>query len=420
MMKGFRVMLVPNKKQETRLFQYAGAARFAYNWALEKQMDSFQEGKGFIQERDLRKELTILKKQPEKEWMNTISNDVLKQAVKDLDQAYKRFFKEKKKPGYQPYSKKFLTHMEQIGKKPSYYQSRGHPKFKKKKDLSRYGFYQDTAKVKITDTHVFLEGLSKSKRKNRLKQNWVLLAEKGYIPVGVKYQNPRITFDGLHWYLSVSVEVPSQREAIQPETDGIGIDLGVKEAAVCSDGRVYHNVNRTSKVKRLEKRKKRLQRSIARKYKINKKGESYCKTANIRKAETKLRKLDKRLKDIRHDNVLQIASKITDRKPMFVILENLNVKGMLLNKHLARSIQEQTFRETRKWMEWECQKKQIPVVIADQWFASSKLCSHCGHKKTDLKLKDRIYRCDKCGYQSDRDFNASLNLKQYGLEHLYA
>lgn len=115
---------------------------------------------------------------------------------------------------------------------------------------------------------------------------------------------------------------------------------------------------------------------------------------------------------------MRLVTGITDRKPMFVVLEDLHVKGMLSNKHLARSIQEQMFREIRKWMEWECLKKQIPVVIADRWFASSKRCYACGHKKKDLTLKDRVYKCDKYGYTNNRDLNAALNLKQYGLEHL--
>lgn len=289
---------------------------------------------------------------------------------------------------------------------------------KKKKDIDRYGFYQDMAKIKFTDTHVFIEGLSGSRRKNRLMQNWIRLAEEGYIPVGVKYLNPRVTFDGLNWYISVSVEIPDTKDIKRPETDGIGIDLGIKEFATCSDGTIFHNVNKTTKIRKLEKRKRRLQRSLSRKYQMNKKGESYCKTSNIRKEENRLRKLDKRLKNIRQDSIIRVAVSITGRKPMFVVMEDLDVKGMLSNKRLARHIQGLSFKAARNWMEWMCKKEDIPFILADRWFASSKICHKCGHVKKDLTLKDRVYKCDKCGYKSDRDLNAALNLRQYGLEHL--
>ena len=296
MMKSFKVMLKQNNRQMTRLNQYAGAARFAYNWALGRQMDSFRAGNGLIKASDLRKELTVLKKQPGNEWIYTVSNDVLKQAVKDLDRAYSRFFIMKKDPDYKPYSKKKRKYFKRTGKKLTYYDSNGHPKFKRKKDADRCGFYQDTAKIRFTDTHVFIEGLSGSRRKNRLKQNWIRLADKGRIPVGARYQNPRVTFDGLNWYVSVSVDVPDIRENTGSETDGIGVDLGIKKAAVCSDGTTYDNINRTGKVRKLEKKKRRLKRQASRKYEMNRKGESYCKTANIGKLENRIRRLENRLK----------------------------------------------------------------------------------------------------------------------------
>ena len=314
--------------------------------------------------------------------MYEVSNDVTKQTIKDACNAYKRFFKRQCK----------------------------YPKFKSKKH-STPSFYQDNVKIQFTDTHVKVEGFAQSKKKNKQKLNWIKLCEKGRIPTDCKYMNPRFTYDGLYWYVSVSIEVDNN--TILPSNEGIGIDLGIKDLAICSDNNTYKNINKTQTVKKLEKRKRRLQRSISRRYEKNREGASYCKTSNIIKKEKELLKLNRRLTNIRHNYLHQITSEIIKRKPSFICMEDLNVSGMMKNKHLSKAVQQQGFYEFRRQIEYKLAWNNISVVIADRFFPSSKLCSCCGTIKRDLKLSDRIYKCE-CGNVIDRDYQAALNLKMYG------
>lgn len=276
MIKTIRVMLLPNSKQKTKLFQYANTARFAYNWALGREQENYKDNGKFISDCDLRKEFTQMKKTDEYSWLNEISNNVTKQAIKDACNAYKRFFK-----GYSKF-----------------------PNFKSRK-YSTPSFYQDNVKIQFTGTHVKVEGFSSSKKKNKQKLNWIRLAEHGRIPTDCKYVNPRIKYDGINWYITVGIEDESHIGL--PSNDGIGIDLGIKDLAICSDNNKHQNINKTQKVKKLEKRKRRLQRSISRRYEKNKKGVSYCKTSNIIKSEKELLKINNRLTDIRQ-NYLQVFS----------------------------------------------------------------------------------------------------------------
>ena len=382
MIKTIRVMLIPNNKQKIKLFQYANTSRFAYNWALGREQENYENGGKFISDGDLRKELTQLKKTDKFSWLNEISNNVTKQVIKDACNAYKRFFK-----GYSSF-----------------------PKFKSRK-FSTPSFYQDNVKIKFTETHVKVEGFTTSKRKNKQKINWIRLAEHNRIPTDCKYTNPRIKYDGLNWWLTVGVEYEDSTTLLS--NNGIGVDLGIKDLAICSDGNKYQNINKTQKVKKLEKRKRRLQRSISRKYENNKKGGSYCKTSNIIKSEKKLLKLNHKLTNIRQNYLHQTTTEIVKTKPSYVCIEDLNVKGMLKNKHLSKAVQQQCFGEFRRQIEYKSEWNNIPVIIADRFFPSSKLCSCCGAIKKDLKLSDRIYRCE-CGNVIDRDFQAALNLKRYG------
>ena len=223
MIKSIKVRLNPNNKQLTKLFQYAGCARFAYNWAINRVRENYNRGNKLVSDNGLRKEFTRLKNQ-EHSWLKNVSNNVTKQAIKDACNAYKRFFK-----GYCRY-----------------------PKFKSKK-RSKLSFYQDTSKIQFTDTHVKVEGFSMSKRRNKQQLNWIRLCEKGRIPTDCKYMNPRFTYDGIHWYVSVRIEVPDTPNTIT--NDGIGIDLGLKDLETCSDGNKYPNINKTQRVKKLEKKK---------------------------------------------------------------------------------------------------------------------------------------------------------------------
>ena len=328
-------MLIPNNVQKTKMFQYAGASRFAYNWALAREKENYEKGGKFISDSELRKEFTKLRHSDEYAWLLDISNNVTKQAIKDACTAYKNFFK-----GLQKF-----------------------PRFKSKK-RSMPKFYQDNVKIQFSNTHVKFEGFSSSRKANKQKMNWVRLAEHGRIPTDVKYMNPRISFDGL-------------------------------------------------KVKKLEKQKRRLQRSISRSYEKNKKGESYCKTNNVIKKEKLLLKRNHRLTNIRKNYLNQTISEIVNRKPRFICIEDLNVSGMMKNRHLSKAVQEQRFFWFRKQLEYKCSDKGIQLIVADRFYPSSKLCSCCGNIKKDLKLSDRVYRCE-CGNMIDRDFQASINLKAYG------
>lgn len=382
MVKSFKVMLVPNNKQITKMYCYAGASRFAYNWAIAREKESFACSGKFLSDGELRREFTVLKHTDEYAWLNGISNNVTKQAIKDACNTYKRFFKGLCRA----------------------------PRFKAKKK-SMPAFYQDTAKIKFTETHVKLEGFALSKKANKQKINWVRLAEHGRIPTDAKYMNPRVTYDGLNWWISVAVEMDDCMD--KPENEGIGIDLGIKDLAICSDGNTYKNINKSGKVRKLEKRKRRLQRSVSRKYEKNRKGGSYCKTCNIKKQEKLLLKVNRRITNIRRNYLHQTTSEIVSRKPMFITIEDLNVSGMMKNAHLSKAVQQQGFYEFRRQLEYKCENNGIRLVIADRYYPSSKLCSCCGTVKKDLKLSDRIYRCS-CGNVIDRDFQASVNLKAYG------
>ena len=405
-------MLLPNNKQKTKLFQYADVARFAYNWALEKQMTQFQNGGSFLSDAVLRKEFTQFKKTEQGSWLNKISNNVAKQAIKDCGKAFQDFFREYKKTGVK-YSKQKIEHFARIGKNLTIYDRKGHPKFKSKKH-SVPKFYQDPCKIQFTKTHVKVEGFAGSKKRNKQKINWIKLAEAGKIPTDGKYSDPRIKFDGEHWWLTIGVEMTPIEKKQTTKQEGMGIDLGIKDLAICSDGTTEKNINKTRKIKKLEQKKRRVQRSIARKYEKNKKGESYCKTKNIEKSEEKLLKMNHRLTNLRQNYVHQITTKIIKREPSFLCIEDLNVKGMMKNKHLSKAVQQQSFGEFRRQLEYKCVWNGIPLVIADRFFASSKLCSCCSTIKKDLKLSDRTYRCDQCGLVIDRDYQASLNLKRYG------
>lgn len=376
-------MLLPNNKQNTKLFQYANTSRFAYNWAIAREQENYKSGGKFTSDNDLRKEFTQLKKQDGFQWLNLVSNNVTKQAIKDACNTYKRFFKGQCR----------------------------YPKFKSKKK-STPSFYQDNIKIQFSETHVKVEGFSDSKKQNKQKLNWIKLAEKNRIPFDSKYSNPRITYDGLNWWISIGIEYEDC--TIIPTNKGIGIDLGIKDLAICSDGNTYKNINKTIKVKKLKNKQRRLQRKVSRKYLKNKKGESYCKTSNIIKSEKQLLKVSHRLTNIRHNYLHQITSEIVNRKPMFIVLEDLNVKGMMKNKHLSKAIQEQCLYEFYRQIQYKSSWINIKFIEADRYFPSSKLCSTCGCINKNLKLSDKIYICPECGNVIDRDYQAALNLEIYG------
>ena len=365
-----KVRLYPNELEEKKLWQSVGTARFIYNWTLARQEENYKNGGKFISDSILRKEITKLKKN-ELSWLNEVSNNIAKQAVKDACNAYKRFFKG-------------------LSNKP---------KFKTRK-RSKKSFYNDNVKLKVKEGNLVLIE----------KVGWIKTNEQ--LPIGVKYTNPRISYDNKYWYISVGIE----REEIKEELTyiSLGIDLGLKNLAICSDGTIYKNINKTYVVKKIEKRLKRLQRQVSRKYEKNKKGKEYVKTKNIIKLEKKIQQIHRKLANIRNNYLHQTTTSIVKTKPYRIVIEDLNVKGMMKNKHLSDAIRKQGFYEFKRQLEYKCKFRGIKLVIADRFYPSSKNCSQCGKIKSDLKLKDRVYKCS-CGLNIDRDLNASINLSNYKL-----
>ena len=366
-----KVRLYPSEIQEQKLWKSVNTARFIYNWTLARQEENYKNGGKFISNNELRKEITQLKKN-ELSWLNEVSNNVAKQSVKDACNSYERFFKG-------------------LSNKP---------KFKSKKK-SKKSFYNDSYSLKVKE----------GKLVKIEKVGWIKTNEQ--LAIGVKYSNPRISYDDKYWYISVGIE---QEEIKEKLTDAsLGIDLGIKNLAICSDGIVYKNINKIYIIRKLEKKLKRLQKQVSRKYEKNKKGNKYVKTNNIIKLEKQIQLTHRRLVNIRRNYLHQTTTSIVKTKPYRIVIEDLNVKGMMKNKYLSNSIGKQGFYEFRIQLEYKCKFKGIELIIADRYYPSSKKCSNCGNIKKDLKLSDRIYKCDKCGLDIDRDFNASLNLSNYKL-----
>ena len=384
MIKSIKVMLLPNNVQKTRLFQHAGAARFLYNWVLAKEEDNHEPGGKFISYYELSKELTELKKTEEYAWLNDISSTTLQAAMKDACEAYARFFKKKAK----------------------------HPKYKSR-SKSTPSFYQSDHVIEFTDTHVKLSCLSNSRKANRRQLNWVRLAERGKIPSNVKHSNPRITFDGLDWWISVGIEYPDKD--IKLSDEGIGVDLGIRNLAVCSDESIYPNINKTKAIKDLEKRMRRLQRSVSRKYEMNKEGDEFVKTKNIIKSEKKLLKMHHRLSNIRKNYLHNTSKEIVDKNPKFICIDDLDIQKMMKNKYLAKVIQDQSLYEFSRQLEYKSNFRGIQFIKADKSYPSSKKCSCCGRIKKDLKPYQKTYKCE-CGNIIGVHKQAALNLKRYGEE----
>ncbi|OAA86990.1 RNA-guided endonuclease InsQ/TnpB family protein [Clostridium ljungdahlii] len=371
MILGKKVRIFPTKEQEQKLWQSVGTARFIYNWTLARQEDNYKNGGKFISDNDLRKEITILK-QDSLSWLNEVSNNVAKQAVKDGCDAYKKLFKK----------------------------LADNPRFKSRKK-SKPSFYNDTSKLKVKENSVLIE-----------KVGWIDI-KKNTIPMNCKYTNPRISFDGKYWFISVGIE--KENPIVELTNESIGIDVGVKDLAICSNGMTFKNINKTKVVKQLEKRLRRLQRRVSRKYLKNKEGSKFVKTGNIIKIEKQIKLLHRKLANIRSNHIHQATNKIVKTKPSRVVMETLNIKGMMKNRYLAKAIAKQCLYEFKRQMQYKCEFNGIEFIEADKWYPSSKTCSECGHIKSKLLLSERTYICEKCGCVIDRDYNASINLSRYEL-----
>lgn len=382
-----KIRLKPTREQEQLFWQSAGVARWAYNFFLaenERHYAEYLEGKHekkTIKEGDVRKYINNVLKPSTHQWLKQVGSNVMKQAVKDADEARSKWFKG-------------LAHK---------------PKFKSKR-RSKPSFYVNYESLKRTKEGFRGEKMGIVKTAHPLPK----------LPKGEQYKNPRITYDGRNWFLSVGYEVVYEQV---PLTDAsVGIDVGVKELAVCSNGIVVKNINKTSEVKRLERKLKRVQRSLSRQLEANTIGYTQnrkpiyrkpIKTLkNVQKQTAQIQRIYKRLTDIRTNHLHQATNEIVKTKPSRIVMESLNIVGMMKNRHLAKAIAQQKLYEFRRQIQYKCEKYGIQFVEADRWFPSSKLCSCCGYMKKDLKLSDRIYTCP-CGNRLDRDLNSSLNLANY-------
>ncbi|MDF2722085.1 MAG: transposase [Paenibacillus sp.] len=366
-----KVRIKPTPEQEEQLWRSAGSARWVYNWTLAKQEETYRNGGTFISDGELRKELTKLKQTEEYEWLYEVSAQTTKQSVKDACDAYKKMFQG------------------QCGK----------PKFKSRK-RSKPAFYSRYDRLITQGNRVYLE-----------KIGWLLTSEA--IPESDRYSNPRVSYDGKYWYISVGIRQNQEKPERSGETmcESIGIDVGVKVLAVCSNGLVFKNVNKSATIRKTEKRLRRLQRKASRKYEMNKEGNRFVKTRNLVKVEKSIRLLHRRLTNIRTNHIHQTTSVIAKTKPSAVVMEHLNVRGMMKNRHLSKAIAGQKLHEFVRQMKYKCEKIGAKFIQADRWFPSSKLCSCCGRVKLDLKLADRLYECE-CGFKMDRDRNAAINLSK--------
>lgn len=381
MLKSFKTEIKPTPEQIQKINQTIGTCRYVYNRYLSHNKEVYEKEKKFVSGMDFSKWLNhvSLLENPEKAWIKDVSSKSVKQSIMNAEKAFKRFFN---------------------------HQS-GFPRFKKKNksDVKMY-FVKTDAKTRI-----------KCER-HRIKiptLGWVRLKEKGYLPVtklGKVIKSGSVSCKAGRYYVSVLVEEKEQ-EKPQLHEFGLGIDLGVKEFAVISNGNVKKNINKTEKVKKLEKKLKREQCCLSRKYedykkRKEKKGEATRQ--NIQKQVLKVQKLHQRMDNIRTDYSNQCVNEIVKTKPSYITIEDLNIVGMMKNRHLSKAVASQKFYEFRTKLKNKCEENGIELRIVDRFYPSSKLCHCCGRIKKDLKLSDRIYQCE-CGYEADRDYNASLNLR---------
>ena len=371
MIKSIKIRLLPTKEQEAIMFQSVGCKRFAYNWGLNRSKELYEQGIKFNKV-NLRKEFNQYKKQFD--WINNVSAKVTANAFEDLNVAMARFFKKQS----------------------------GFPKFKSKKN-SRMSFYVRYDAIKFKNNRVNIEKIGK-----------VIYHSNQKIPQLDKYVNPTCYYDGKYWYLSLGYERGVNE--IEQTGEVIGIDLGVKDLAILSNqDEPIKNINKSYRVRQLKKKLRRKQRQVSRKYLINKQGNKYVKTNNIVKLEKEIKLINRKLNNIRLNHIHQTTAMIVKIKPSRVVMEDLNVTGMMKNKHLAKAVQEQKFYEFIRQMKYKCEFNGIELIQADRWYPSSKTCSRCGSIKKDLKLSDRTYICNECGFIIDRDKNAAINLSYYQL-----
>ena len=376
LLKSFKTEINPTEEQKVRIRKTIGTCRFIYNFYLAHNKELYESGKKFISSSQFRAWLNneYLPSHPEYSWIKEAYSKSVTQAVNNGQTAFENFFNHKS----------------------------AFPKFKKKgrSDVKMY-FVRNNPKDCLCERH-------------RIKipsLGWVRIKEKGYIPTtknGYVIKSGHVSIKADRYYVSVLIEIPDRRTA-SSSSEGIGIDLGLKDFAIVSNGKTYKNINKYAKLKKLEKKLAREQRSLSRKYENLKKGGSTQKR-NIQKQRLKIQKLHHRIDNIRTDYINKIIAEIVKTKPSYITIEDLNVSGMMKNRHLSKAVASQKFYEFKTKLEAKCKENGIELRIVDRWFPSSKTCHCCKNIKKDLNLSDRIFRCD-CGYIEDRDFNAALNLR---------
>ena len=376
MLKSFKTEINPTQEQKSRINRTIGTCRYVYNFYLAYNKELHDNGEKFMTGKRFSVWLNneYIPDHPDKAWIRDAYSKAVKKSIEDGCTAFTRFFK---------------------------HQS-AFPNFKKKgrSDVKMY-FVKNNPKDCACERH-------------RIKSptlGWVRLKEKGYIPTtkdGWKIISGTVSIKADRYYVSVLVEIPDP-QAVNNRNDGIGIDLGVKDFAILSNGKTYKNINRSARLKKLEKQLRREQRCLSRKYEDLKKGE-VTQRANIQKQKLKVQKLHHKIDNIRTDYINKIIAEIVKTKPSYITIEDLNVSGMMKNRHLSKAVASQKFYGFRSRLKAKCDANGIELRVVDRFYPSSKLCHCCGRIKKDLKISDRIYRC-ACGYVEDRDFNASLNLR---------
>ena len=375
-LKSFKTEINPTEEQKVKIRKTIGTCRFIYNFYLAHNKDLHENGEKFMSSNKFRGWLNneYLPDHPEYSWIKEAYSKAVTQAVNNGQTAFTRFFK----------------HQSDF------------PKFKKKdkSDVKMY-FVKNNPKDCRCERH----------RINIPSLGWVRIKEKGYIPTtkdGYVIKSGHVSVKAGRYYVSVLIEIPNNQIA-NNSNEGIGIDLGLKDFAIVSNGKTYKNINKSVKLKKLEKQLIKEQRSLSRKYENLKKGESTQKT-NIQKQRLKVQKLHHRIDNIRTDYINKTIAEIVKTKPSYITIEDLNVSGMMKNRHLSKAVASQKFYEFRTKLQTKCKENGIELRVVDRWFPSSKICHCCKNIKKDLKLSDRIFKCD-CGYIEDRDFNAALNLR---------
>ena len=379
MKRAYKMEINPTDEQKSKIHRTIGVSRFVYNFYIARNKEIYERKGKFISGMDFSKWLNneYIPNNQEVKWIKEVSSKATKQAIMNGDKSFRDFFKKAK----------------------------GFPRFKKKKNQDVKAYFPKNNK---TDWTI---------ERHRVKiptLGWIRLKEFGYIPVNSIVKSGTVSQKADRYYVSILVE-ETDIKISNPNNAGVGIDLGIKEFAVCSDGIKFKNINKTSTVKKVEKKLKREQRKLSRKYeslKIRNKNirEGRATSQNIQKQIVKVQKLHQRLTNIRTDYINKIVSSIIKQKPSYITIEDLNVKGMMKNKHLSKAIASQKFFEFKTKLMSKCKQNNIELRIVDRFYPSSKTCSNCGKIKKDLKLSDRIYKCD-CGFTIDRDLNASINLK---------